>query len=119
MAGERHVLVIGSGAAGSACARTLAAAGVRATVVENDRVGGTCLCMAACRRKGNARFTGPLEVTVGRAAATPYAPSSARPKAFRLSKSSTSTRTSRGRLPSGGPTTPLLSSMSMMRPARA
>lgn len=37
------VVVVGSGAAGTAAARTLAKAGVRVAVVENDKVGGTCL----------------------------------------------------------------------------
>jgi glutathione reductase (NADPH) len=40
---ESFVVVIGSGAAGTAAARTLAAAGVRVAVVEDDKVGGTCL----------------------------------------------------------------------------
>jgi dihydrolipoamide dehydrogenase len=43
MGPDSFVVVIGSGAAGTACARTLAEAGVRVAVVEEDKVGGTCL----------------------------------------------------------------------------
>jgi pyruvate/2-oxoglutarate dehydrogenase complex dihydrolipoamide dehydrogenase (E3) component len=43
MGPESFVVVVGSGAAGTACSRTLAEAGVRVAVVENDKVGGTCL----------------------------------------------------------------------------
>ncbi len=40
---DAFVVVIGSGTAGTACARRLAESGLRVAVVENDRVGGTCL----------------------------------------------------------------------------
>lgn len=45
------VLVIGSGAAGTACARHLAEAGVRVAVVENDKLGGTCLWRGCMPKK--------------------------------------------------------------------
>ncbi|NTW27973.1 MAG: NAD(P)/FAD-dependent oxidoreductase [Coriobacteriia bacterium] len=43
MTGKGTVVVIGSGAAGRAAARSLASFGWNVTIAENDRVGGTCL----------------------------------------------------------------------------
>ncbi|MCE5203070.1 MAG: NAD(P)/FAD-dependent oxidoreductase [Actinomycetia bacterium] len=40
---QTHVLVIGGGTAGTACARACARGGARVTVAEPDRLGGTCL----------------------------------------------------------------------------
>lgn len=51
MGPESFVAVIGSGAAGTACARTLADAGVRTTVVEQGKVGGTCLWQGCMPKK--------------------------------------------------------------------
>ncbi|MBW6467792.1 MAG: dihydrolipoyl dehydrogenase family protein [Anaerosomatales bacterium] len=51
MASDKRVVVIGSGAAGTAAARTLAAAGWSVTVVERDRVGGTCLWTGCMPKK--------------------------------------------------------------------
>jgi dihydrolipoamide dehydrogenase len=45
------VVVIGSGAAGTGAARTLAGGGWAATVVERDRVGGTCLWRGCMPKK--------------------------------------------------------------------
>lgn len=49
--GIGHAAVIGTGAAGSAAARDLARAGWRVTVVERDRVGGTCLWRGCIPKK--------------------------------------------------------------------
>lgn len=43
MGPDSFILVIGSGTAGTTCARRLAETGLRVAVVENDVVGGTCL----------------------------------------------------------------------------
>jgi pyruvate/2-oxoglutarate dehydrogenase complex dihydrolipoamide dehydrogenase (E3) component len=46
-----RIVVIGSGAAGTGAARTLAAAGWDVTVAERDRVGGTCLWRGCMPKK--------------------------------------------------------------------
>ena len=46
-----HVVVIGTGAAGTAAARTLSAAGWKVTAIERDRVGGTCLWYGCMPKK--------------------------------------------------------------------
>lgn len=51
MPDKGHVVVIGSGAAGSACARRLAAVGWSVTLVERDRWGGTCLWYGCIPKK--------------------------------------------------------------------
>ena len=51
MSQQGSVLVIGSGAAGSGAARTLAGAGWDVTVVEKGRVGGTCLWTGCIPKK--------------------------------------------------------------------
>ena len=48
---EGTVVVIGSGAAGTAAARTLAGGGWNVTVIERDRVGGTCLWRGCMPKK--------------------------------------------------------------------
>jgi dihydrolipoamide dehydrogenase len=45
------VVVVGSGAAGTGAARTLAAGGWSVTVIERDRVGGTCLWRGCMPKK--------------------------------------------------------------------
>ena len=51
MSGSESVVVIGSGAAGRAAAKDLAASGRQVTVVERDRVGGTCLWRGCIPKK--------------------------------------------------------------------
>ena len=51
MDGKGKVVVIGSGAAGRAAARALAADGWQVAVVERDRVGGTCLWRGCIPKK--------------------------------------------------------------------
>lgn len=51
MSAKGKIVVIGSGAAGTGAARTLAAAGWDTTVVERDRVGGTCLWRGCMPKK--------------------------------------------------------------------
>jgi pyruvate/2-oxoglutarate dehydrogenase complex dihydrolipoamide dehydrogenase (E3) component len=51
MSGTESVLVIGSGAAGRSAAKSLAASGHQVTVVEKDRVGGTCLWRGCIPKK--------------------------------------------------------------------
>jgi len=51
MAEPQNVVVIGSGAAGSGAARALATAGWRVTMIERDRVGGTCLWRGCMPKK--------------------------------------------------------------------
>jgi len=48
---RRTVLVIGSGAAGTAAARSLAQAGWSVTVADHDRIGGTCLWRGCMPKK--------------------------------------------------------------------
>jgi dihydrolipoamide dehydrogenase len=51
MSGSESVIVIGSGAAGSSAAKALANSGHRVTVIESDRVGGTCLWRGCIPKK--------------------------------------------------------------------
>ena len=51
MAADKRVVVVGTGAAGTSAARTLATAGWDVTVVERDRVGGTCLWRGCIPKK--------------------------------------------------------------------
>jgi dihydrolipoamide dehydrogenase len=51
MSGSESVIVIGSGAAGSSAAKSLAKSGHRVTVIESDRVGGTCLWRGCIPKK--------------------------------------------------------------------
>ena len=51
MSGTESVLVIGTGAAGRSAAKSLAASGYSVTVVERDRVGGTCLWRGCIPKK--------------------------------------------------------------------
>jgi len=51
MTSKGRVVVIGSGAAGSACARRLSSAGWTTTLVERDRWGGTCLWYGCIPKK--------------------------------------------------------------------
>jgi pyruvate/2-oxoglutarate dehydrogenase complex dihydrolipoamide dehydrogenase (E3) component len=49
--GKGRIVVIGSGAAGTGAARSLAASGWAVTVAERDRVGGTCLWRGCMPKK--------------------------------------------------------------------
>lgn len=51
MASKGTALVIGSGASGSSCARSLASAGFDVTLAEHDRWGGTCLWRGCIPKK--------------------------------------------------------------------
>ncbi len=51
MSGNESVVVIGAGAAGRSAAKALAASGHRVTVIERDRVGGTCLWRGCIPKK--------------------------------------------------------------------
>ena len=51
MATTGSVFIIGSGTAGTACARSLSSAGWDVTVAERDRVGGTCLWRGCVPKK--------------------------------------------------------------------
>lgn len=51
MDNKGHVVVVGSGAAGTACARALVAAGWRVTQADDDRWGGTCLWRGCIPKK--------------------------------------------------------------------
>ncbi len=51
MSGNGTVVVIGSGAAGSACARTLVRKGFDVALAEKDRLGGTCLWYGCIPKK--------------------------------------------------------------------
>ena len=51
MGDNGKVVIVGSGAAGSAAARTLVSAGWDVTVIERDRVGGTCLWRGCMPKK--------------------------------------------------------------------
>ncbi len=51
MSTKGHVVVVGSGAAGTACARALADAGWRVTQADDDRWGGTCLWRGCIPKK--------------------------------------------------------------------
>ena len=51
MSGSESVVVIGTGAAGRSAAKALAASGHQVTVVERDRVGGTCLWRGCIPKK--------------------------------------------------------------------
>jgi dihydrolipoamide dehydrogenase len=74
MGGAGSVVVVGSGAAGRSAAKSLASSGYQVTVVEADRVGGTCLwrgCIpkkalyAAARAVRDARRAGQFGVECG------------------------------------------------------
>jgi pyruvate/2-oxoglutarate dehydrogenase complex dihydrolipoamide dehydrogenase (E3) component len=51
MSATQSVLVIGSGAAGGSAAKSLAGSGFQVTIVESDRVGGTCLWRGCIPKK--------------------------------------------------------------------
>ncbi len=51
MASAGTVFIIGAGSSGTACARTLAAAGWDVTIAERDRVGGACLWRGCVPKK--------------------------------------------------------------------
>ena len=55
MSSSESVVVIGSGAAGRAAAKSLATSGHQVTVVESDRVGGTCLWRGCIAQEGALR----------------------------------------------------------------
>jgi len=63
MAEKLKVVVIGSGAAGLSCARTLGRAGHEVTMVERDRLGGTCM-WRGCIPKKSLFHTGEVMRTV-------------------------------------------------------
>lgn len=51
MSSTGHVVIIGAGASGNACARSLSKAGWRVTQADNDRWGGTCLWRGCIPKK--------------------------------------------------------------------
>ena len=67
MSGSESVLVIGAGAAGRSAAKSLAASGYNVSVVERDRVGGTCLWRGCIPKK--ALYTAARAVRDARRAA--------------------------------------------------
>lgn len=63
MSEKRKVVVIGSGAAGLSCARMLGRSGHEVTMVERDRLGGTCM-WRGCIPKKSLFHTGEVMRTV-------------------------------------------------------
>jgi len=60
MSDASSAIIIGSGAAGGACARALTAAGWQVTVVDRGRIGGTCLWRGCIPKKALATTAGAV-----------------------------------------------------------
>ncbi len=74
MSDKGRVVIIGSGAAGTACSRSLATNGWDVTVVDNGKIGGTCLWHGCLPKKAlfNAAHARRLEIRADEFGLPPY-----------------------------------------------